>query len=62
MEIWNGAYITHEEGIEGSIEPRKYADFAVLDRDILTCDPAEIHKIKVLMTFVDGRIVFQREG
>ena len=58
---WNGAYITHEEGIKGSIEPGKYADMVVLDRDILTCDPDEIHKIKVLATFVDGKIVYQRE-
>lgn len=58
---WNGAYITHEEDIKGSIEPGKYADMAVLDRDILTCDPAEINEIKVLTTFIDGEIVYQRE-
>jgi len=58
---WNGAYITHEEDIKGSIELGKYADIVVLDRDILTCDPDEIHKIKVLTTFVDGKIVYQRE-
>jgi hypothetical protein len=58
---WNGAYITHEEGIKGSIEPGKYADMVVLDRDILTCDPSEIVDIKVLTTFIDGEIVYQRE-
>ncbi|GAF81294.1 unnamed protein product, partial [marine sediment metagenome] len=58
---WNGAYITHEEGIKGSIEPGKYADFAVLDKDILTCDPDEIHKIKVLTAIVDGKVVYQRD-
>jgi predicted amidohydrolase YtcJ len=58
---WNGAYITHEEDIKGSIEPGKYADMVVLDRDILTCDPGEIVEIKVLTTFVDGKIVYQRE-
>ncbi len=57
----NGAYITHEEGIKGSIEPGKYADMAVLDRDILTCDPGEIVDIKVLTTFIDGKIVYERE-
>ncbi len=58
---WNGAYITFEEDVKGSIEPGKLADFAVLDTDILSCDPAEIVKTKVLMTIVDGRVVYERE-
>ena len=57
---WNGAYITKEEDIKGSIEPGKLADMAVLDRDILTCNPAEIHEIKTSMTFVDGKLVYKR--
>ena len=57
---WNGAYITFEEDIKGSIEPGKLADFAVLDTDILTCDPAEIVKTKILMTIVDGKVVYER--
>ncbi len=58
---WNGAYITFEEDVKGSIEPGKLADFAVLDTDILDCDPAEIVKTKVLMTIVDGEVVYERE-
>ena len=58
---WNGAYITFEEDIKGSIEPGKLADFAVLDTDILACDPADIVKTKVLMTIVDGNVVYERE-
>jgi predicted amidohydrolase YtcJ len=58
----NGAYVTFEEGIKGSIEPGKLADFAVLDKDILTCDPEEIHKTKVLATITDGKVVYQREA
>lgn len=58
---WNGAYITFEENIKGSVEPGKLADFAVLDTDILTCDPADIVKTKVLMTIVDGNVVYERE-
>jgi predicted amidohydrolase YtcJ len=58
---WNGAYITHEEGIKGSIEPGKYANMVVLDRDILTCDPKEIVDIKVLTTIVDGKVVYERD-
>jgi len=58
---WNGAYITHEEGIKGSIEPGKYADMAILDRDILTCSKDEISQIKTVETYVDGKLVYLRE-
>jgi predicted amidohydrolase YtcJ len=58
---WNGAYITHEEGIKGSIEPGKYADIVVLDTDILECDPEDIVKTKVLTTIIDGKVVYERE-
>jgi predicted amidohydrolase YtcJ len=58
----NGAFVTFEEGIKGSIEPGKLGDFAVLDTDILTCDPGDIHKAKVVTTIVDGKVVYQREG
>ena len=57
---WNGAYITFEEDIKGSIEPGKLADMVILDTDILTCDPSEIVKTKVLTTIMDGKIVYQR--
>jgi len=58
---WNGAYITFEDDVKGSVEPGKLADFAVLDTDILTCDPADIVKTKVLMTIVDGSVVYERK-
>ena len=58
---WNGAYITFEEDLKGSIEPGKLADMIVLDTDILTCDPSEIVKTKVLTTILDGKVVYQRE-
>jgi len=58
---WNGAYITFEEDVKGSVEPGKLADFAVLDTDILACDPEKIVKTKVLMTIVDGEVVYERE-
>jgi hypothetical protein len=37
-------------------------DFAVLDTDILTCNPGDIHKTKVATTIVDGKVVYKREG
>jgi predicted amidohydrolase YtcJ len=58
---WNGAYITFEEDIKGSIEPGKLADIVVLDTDILECDPQDIVKTKVLTTIVDGKVVYTRK-
>lgn len=59
---WNGAYITFEDNIKGSIEPGKLADMAVLERDILTCDPSDIAKTKVLTTIIDGKVAYDRQG
>ncbi|MEE4294347.1 MAG: amidohydrolase [Xanthomonadales bacterium] len=42
----------------GSLEPGKRADFVVLDRDIMTVPAAEIPRLTVLQTWVDGERVF----
>lgn len=39
----------------GSIEAGKYADFAILDRNIMTCTLDELKETKVLETFFEGR-------
>ena len=41
----------------GSIEPGKWADLAVLDRDYLTVPVDDIPKIRVMMTMVGGKVV-----
>ncbi len=56
----NNAYIMFLEGVIGSIEPGKRADFVVLDRDITTCPLAEVGDTKVLATYLDGKAVFER--
>lgn len=56
----NGAYLSWEEGIKGSLEPGKLADMVVLDHDPLTVPEAEILTTKVDMTFVGGKLVYQR--
>jgi hypothetical protein len=61
LTIW-GAKAAFEEEIKGSITPGKFADLAVLDRDLMTEPEDRLFDIKVLMTVVGGEVVFQREG
>ena len=56
----NGAYMLHMEDRIGSIEVGKKADLVVLDQDIFEVDPYAIHKTQVLMTVMDGDVVFER--
>jgi predicted amidohydrolase YtcJ len=53
MTIW-AAYSNFEEHEKGSIEAGKFADFIILDKDIMTVDQKEIPKITVEQTFVGG--------
>jgi len=58
----NNAYTTFEEKTKGSIEPGKFADLVVLEQDIMTAPEKSIESMKVLMTMVGGKIVYQRQG
>lgn len=44
----------------GSIEPGKYADLIILDRNPLKANPDSLRKIRVLNTFVNGNEVWNR--
>jgi len=54
----NNAYASFEENKLGSIEAGKLADFVVLDQDILTIDPVKIKDTKVILTVLDGEIIY----
>ncbi|GIK20495.1 MAG: amidohydrolase [Leptolyngbya sp. PLA2] len=57
----DAAYAAFWEEITGSIAPGKEADFIVIDRDALTCEPGEIPGTRVLRTVVAGETVFENE-
>ncbi len=45
----------------GSLEPGKQADLIVLDRDPFRIDVEDLHKVRVLQTFVAGDVVYQAQ-
>lgn len=55
----NGAYSLFMDHEIGSIEVGKIADLVVLDQNILAVNPIEIDKIKVVMTFFNGKLVYE---
>ena len=62
VETLNNSYLTFEEMTKGSIEPGKLADLVMLPQDIMTMPEKQIPSMRVLMTMVGGKIVFQRDG
>ncbi len=57
MTIW-AAYANFEELEKGSLEKSKFADFVVLENDIMKCNPENIYSVKVLQTYVNGEKVY----
>lgn len=53
MTIW-AAYANFEEKEKGSIEAGKFADFIILDKNIMTIEEKEIPNIKVNQTYING--------
>ena len=59
MYTVNGAYLSFEEDIKGSLKPGMLADMIVVDRDILTCPEDDIKDTKVLRTILGGKTVYE---
>jgi len=56
-----GAYVLGVEDELGSIEVGKYADMIVLDNNPFEVDPKRIDSIQVLLTIMDGVVVYSRQ-
>ncbi|MCW4016566.1 MAG: amidohydrolase [Candidatus Bathyarchaeota archaeon] len=59
MYTINAAYASCDDAIKGSIEEGKLADLAVLSGDPRTSASSKIGEIKVAMTLVSGKVVYQ---
>jgi len=57
----NNAYLFFQEANLGTLEPGKFADLVVLDRDYLTIPDDEIFWIQPTLTMVGGRVVYEKE-
>lgn len=57
MTIW-AAKAAFEENIKGSIETGKFADFVILNSDILSCELDSVPGVKVIATWSGGKKVF----
>ena len=58
----DAAYASHQEKVIGSLEPGKFADFVLLDRDIFAIEPQTIWQTEVLETWVEGERLFSRKN
>ena len=56
----DAAYAAHQEDVIGTLEPGKWADFILIDRDFFTVDASEIWQTEVLKTWLAGEKVYQK--
>ena len=57
MTIWP-AKASFEENEKGSLEPGKWADFVILDTDLMTVSPEEVLNAKIESTWINGEKVY----
>jgi len=59
MTIW-AAYANFEDKNRGSIETGKWADFLILEKDIMKIEEKELRDTRTLRTVIAGETVFRR--
>ena len=58
----NNAWAAGEETMKGALVPGMLADLVLLDRDPFEIPPSEIKDVRVLLTVVGGKSVYESEG
>jgi predicted amidohydrolase YtcJ len=61
MTIW-GAFANFEDNEKGSIEVGKFADFIILDNDLMKCEIEKVPAIKVISTYINGELIYHEEN
>ena len=61
MTIW-AAKANFEESEKGSLEKGKFADFVILDQDLMKAGEKDLLNTKVLKTFLSGEKVFEKKN
>jgi predicted amidohydrolase YtcJ len=56
---YGAAYAEFQEDVKGTLEVGKLADFVIISDDIFAIDPPKIRDARVLMTVVDGRVIYE---
>lgn len=60
MTIW-AAMANFEEKEKGSLEKGKFADFVILDKDLMKAPDMDLLTVKVLMTVINGETVHEKK-
>jgi predicted amidohydrolase YtcJ len=61
MYTIDAAFASFDDKVKGSIEPGKFADLTILQENPLTVAKERLKTIQVLMTIVNGQIVYEKE-
>ncbi|MGH7659894.1 MAG: amidohydrolase, partial [Vulcanimicrobiaceae bacterium] len=55
----NAAYLSYEEDCKGTLEPGKFGDITILDRDPTAVPAEELDRLRVETTIIGGEIVYK---
>jgi hypothetical protein len=58
---WGSAFAEFQDQAKGTLEAGKLADFVIISDDIFTMDPTKIRDARVVMTVVNGKVVYDRK-